>query len=51
MPAEKTATGYLKQELGFSLKEFMALEDADKDWYRTAAKEEMKVLGIPIKKS
>lgn len=44
-----TPTKYLHLELSFKLSEFTALSDADKAWYRAAAIEEMRLLGIAVK--
>jgi hypothetical protein len=37
---------YLKEELQFQLGEWKGLSDADKDWYKQAAREELDFLGI-----
>ena len=42
--------GYIKNNVGMNTSDFMrewkAMTDADKDWYRDAAREEMATLGI-----
>ncbi len=37
---------YLQKQLQFKVKDFQALSAEDKEWYKKAAEEEMKVLGI-----
>lgn len=39
---------YLRQELNFTLAEWQALEQDDKDWLRTAAQVEMNLIGVEI---
>jgi hypothetical protein len=40
---------YLKDQLQFSLGEWQSLSKEDQEWYRQAAAEEMRVLGIEVK--
>ncbi len=37
---------YLKKELQFKVSEWTALDQATKDWYIQAAKDEIKLLGL-----
>lgn len=40
---------YLKKQLNFSMGEWSALSQDDKDWYKEAAIEEMNTLRLTIK--
>lgn len=44
-----TPTLYCKKQLNFTMQEWGALSDADKAWYKEAARVEMNVLGIEVK--
>ena len=47
MPEPKAPLVYLKEQLGFALGEWSALDQPTKEWYRQAAVDEKGILRLP----